>query len=134
LTIVGASIGASASFWIARSLGRAQVERIAGERAMRLDGWLRRRGFLAVLYARLIPAVPFNLLNYVAGATGVSARDYTLATIIGIAPGTVAYTALGSSLRHPGSGRFLIPLGAIVLLSAAVTVRERSRARRPRNG
>jgi uncharacterized membrane protein YdjX (TVP38/TMEM64 family) len=103
-----------------------------GERALRVDEWLRRRRFLAVLHARLIPVVPFNPLNHAAGATSISARDYTLATIIGIVPGTVAYTALGSSLRNPGSGRFLIPLGAIVVLTAALTVRERSRARRGR--
>lgn len=75
-----------------------------------------RRGFVALLYARLVPSVPFNLLNYAVGIAGLSTRSYLLGTAIG----TVVYTALGSSAGQPGSVSFLVCLGAVLLLSLGV--------------
>lgn len=117
LTVVGATIGATASFLIGRRLGRAQLEQIGGPRLRRLDAWLAQRGFTAVLYVRLVPVVPFNLLNYGAGVTGVSTRDYVLATVIGIVPGAFAYSALGSSLDDPTSPEFVIALAMTLALA-----------------
>jgi uncharacterized membrane protein YdjX (TVP38/TMEM64 family) len=74
LTVIGATIGATASFCLGRRLRRASVERIAGPRMQKVDGFLRRHGFATVLYLRLIPAVPFNVFNYACGATGVRGR------------------------------------------------------------
>lgn len=117
LTVLGAAIGATASFYLGRRLGRAGVERIAGARASKLDRFLRRHGFATVLYLRLIPIVPFNVFNYACGTTGVRGRDYCLATLLGIIPGSFAYVALGHSLRSPLSPEFLGATGVIVLLS-----------------
>lgn len=119
LTVVGATIGATAAFFIARGLGRAQVERLAGERMGRLDTWLERRGFVAVLWLRLFPLVPFNVLNYAAGLTGVRAKEYVAATAIGIMPGAFAYTALGGSISDPTSPEFVVAVGLIVVLAIA---------------
>jgi uncharacterized membrane protein YdjX (TVP38/TMEM64 family) len=118
LTLVGAVIGATVAFALGRRLGRAPFRQLAGRRGARLDGWIRRRGFVALLYLRLVPVVPFNLLNYAAGVTGISTRAYVIATAVGIVPGTVAYTALGATAAHPGSMPFLISLAAVVLLTA----------------
>ncbi|MBA3508528.1 MAG: TVP38/TMEM64 family protein [Thermoleophilaceae bacterium] len=117
LTLIGATAGATASFLIGRRLGRAQVERIAGRRIGALDTWLERRGLLAVLYVRLFPLFPFNALNYAAGVTALSTRDYVIGTAVGIVPGTFAYAALGSSLDDPTSPEFLAALGLVVLLA-----------------
>ncbi len=117
LTLIGAVTGATIAFLIGRRLGRAQVERLAGPRRERFEQWLRRRGALALLYARLVPIIPFNLLNYAAGVSGISTRRYVLVTAVGILPGTVAYTALGSSAAHPGSVPFVVSLAAVALLS-----------------
>lgn len=53
-----------------------------------------------------MPIVPFNVLNYVAGVSALSLRDYVLATAVGILPGAFAYVALGGSLDDPGSPQF----------------------------
>jgi len=119
LAVVGATLGAAASFLIGRRLGRKQVERMTGRRLVQVDAWLERRGFVAVLYLRLIPAVPFNLLNYAAGVSAVRRRDYLLATVIGIVPGTFAYAALGGSISDPTSPAFLAAVGLIVVLAVA---------------
>ena len=129
LAVAGATIGATASFLLGRRLGRAQVEQIAGPRVRRLDDWLSRRGFTAVLYVRLVPIFPFNLLNYGAGVTGVSTRDYVLATAIGIVPGAFAYSALGSSIDDPTSPEFVAALGltTVLAIGGAVVARRRGR-------
>lgn len=118
VTVVGATVGATAAFLVARRLGRDQVGRIiAGTRVERLDAWLEERGFLAVLYLRLVPLVPFNALNYAAGITSVHLRDYLVATALGIIPGSLAFATLGSAIHDPTSPRFLGAVGLIVLLA-----------------
>jgi len=115
LTVVGASLGSAAAYLIGRRLGREQVGRLAGNRMGAINTWLERRGFVAVLYARLLPVVPFNVLNYAASVTNIRFRDYLLASVIGIGPGTFAYTALGGSFRDPTSAVFLTAVALIVV-------------------
>ena len=66
-----------------------------------IDGWMHgcaSRGWLAVLSLRLIPAVPFSVINYAAGASAVRVLPYTLATLLGLLPGTAAVVILGDAL------------------------------------
>jgi MYXO-CTERM domain-containing protein len=119
LSVVGATAGATAAFLIGRRLGRRTLERAAGQRVRAVDAWLGRRGFTAVLYLRLVPIVPFNALNYAAGVSAVSTRDYVLGTALGIVPGAFAYAALGGSIDDPLSPEFL---GAVALALALAVV------------
>lgn len=128
LTVVAASLGATASFLVARALGREQVQRLTGQRMDRLDRWLERRGFLAVVYVRLVPLFPFNVVNYAAGLTAIPTRDYVAATLIGIVPGTIAYVGLGSSITDPSSPRFIASLALVVALALAAPLIERLHA------
>lgn len=128
LTVVGATIGATGAFLVGRWLGREQVERIAGRGVVRLDDWMQQHGFLAILYTRLIPVVPFNVLNYAAGIAGLRLRDYVIATAVGIVPGTFAYAELGHSLTGCVAGgdacdltspAFLVAVALIVFFVVA---------------
>jgi len=130
LSVLGATLGAVAAFLIGRRVGRGQVERIAGRRLGRLDRWLERRGFLAVLYTRLLPVLPFNALNYAAGVTGVRTRDYVLATAIGIVPGAFAYAALGGTLDDPTSPEFLAAVALVIVLAVGAPLVDRALRRR----
>jgi uncharacterized membrane protein YdjX (TVP38/TMEM64 family) len=93
--LTGAVLGASASFLIGRLLGRDGVRRWAGKRWVRVDAWLDGNGFLTVLCARLLPLVPFGILNYGLGTTALRLRVFALATALGIAPSTVVYVISG---------------------------------------
>jgi uncharacterized membrane protein YdjX (TVP38/TMEM64 family) len=119
LTVVGATAGATAAFLLARSLGRRQVEQLAGQRLGRFDRWLEDRGFVAVLYLRLIPVVPFNLSNYVVGVTGVRLGAYVLATALGILPATFAFASLGGNIDDPTSPQFLAAAALLGVLVVA---------------
>lgn len=101
---VGATIGATIAFLLARTLGKDAVQSLLGSRAAGLDRVGGSTGFWALLRLRLIPVMPFNALNFGSGFTGISLRDYVLATAIGILPGTAIYTSFADALLAGASG------------------------------
>jgi len=120
LNVIGANLGASAAFWVARLLGREGLRAILGGRLSGLDRLTQDAGFAWLLRLRLIPVVPFNLLNFGSGLTAISWRTYAAATALGIIPGTLVYTffadALLSGSHEAGHRAFLRVLIAGVLL------------------
>jgi uncharacterized membrane protein YdjX (TVP38/TMEM64 family) len=102
LGVVLAVVASTASAVIALVLMRAvgwQLSRLVRHQAMEsIDARLRDRGWPAVMALRLIPAVPFSVLNYAAGASAVRLLPYTLATLAGVIPGTAAIVILGDAL------------------------------------
>jgi len=129
IVLVAGTLGAYGGFWMGRLLGREAVERLIGSRVARVNEVLRRRGLLAVLGIRLVPVVPFAVVNYTAGLTAVRQTDYVLGTAIGIAPATVAYVVLGAYGSSPLSWPFVIAVAALILLTVgAWFVLRRARA------
>jgi uncharacterized membrane protein YdjX (TVP38/TMEM64 family) len=94
---LGATLGATAAFLVGRYLARGWVsKKIEGNTKFHaIDEAVGREGFKIVLLTRLSPVFPFNLLNYAYGVTGVSLKDYVLASI-GMIPGTLMYVYIGS--------------------------------------
>jgi len=129
LVIAGATVGAVGAFEVARRIGRQRTRRLVGERVLRADAWVQRRGVSGVIGLRLLPVVPFNALNYAFGLSSVRRRDHAVGTAIGIVPGSVAFVALGDSIAEPGSVGFIASLGAVAVLVAASVVRSRRNAR-----
>ncbi len=117
LSLCAAVLGASAAFLIARAAGREPVERLAGPRVRALRDAVARRGFLAVLYARIVPGVPYNLVNYGAGLTAIRLPVFAAATALGAAPRAFAYTALGGSLDDLGSPEAIIAIVVLVVMA-----------------
>ncbi|MBI4487580.1 MAG: TVP38/TMEM64 family protein [Deltaproteobacteria bacterium] len=100
-TVIGASLGALLSFGIARFLGRDFVKPLFKGRLQQCDAFAERNSFSVVLFMRLLPIFPFDMVNYGAGLCGVKPGGYIMATVVGIIPGTFAYVYLGSSLMEP---------------------------------
>ena len=136
LVSAGSVLGASAAFFIGRTLAREWTQqRIAAwPRFRALDGALAERGFSIVLLTRLSPLFPFNLLNYAYGVTAVRPRDYIAASWLGMLPATVLYVYAGSAaanLAQALSGRvrtgttgtvlLVVGLAATVAVTALVT-------------
>ena len=90
LVSASATLGATAAFLVGRYLFRdAVARRMARSPVFKaIDAAVGRNGWKIVGLARLSPLLPFNLLNYAFGITGVSLRDYLLASWIGMMPGT----------------------------------------------
>jgi uncharacterized membrane protein YdjX (TVP38/TMEM64 family) len=120
LTVVGATIGATLAFFVGRSLGRDFVTRLLKEKFKALgslDEQAASRGFEVIFFLRLIPLVPFNALDYMAGISKIGTRDYILGTFLGIIPGTFAYVYLGSTLTNIHSWEFALAVGLLISLS-----------------
>ncbi len=117
LSTAGEAIGAVTAFLIARYVARAGAEDLAGQRLGRLRTFVARRGFVAVLYARIIPGVPRHLANYLFGITRVTLAAYALATVIGVVPRAYAYTALGGTLGDLTSPQSVIAVGVLVAMA-----------------
>lgn len=97
VAICSAVLAACLAFTISRRAAPDAVRKVGGPRAQRLAGWVERRGFFAILYARLLPGVPYTAVNYGAGLTRLPIASFALATALGTAPRTFAYVALGGS-------------------------------------
>jgi uncharacterized membrane protein YdjX (TVP38/TMEM64 family) len=118
LSITGGTLGALAAFLIARYVAREGAEDLAGDRLTRVRAFVARRGFVAVLYARIFPGVPRDLANYVFGITRVGFAAYALATVLGIAPRAYAYTALGGTLGDLTSTQSIVAVSVLVAMGA----------------
>lgn len=94
---VGAVLGSTGAFLIARHVARPLVERrLKGTpRFARLDRAVAASGRRIVLLLRLSPVLPYNLLNYALGLTNVRLADYLVASV-GMLPGTLLYVYSGS--------------------------------------
>lgn len=100
-SILGATAGAVAAFWLARYLLHDWFERRFSHHPRfqglfkRLDQTMDEQALACVLAVRFAPISPFNVVNFLFGLTNISVRPYAVGTLIGIIPGTMAYTWLG---------------------------------------
>lgn len=115
LALAGALLGATGGFLLGRRLGRPAVDRMLRGRLQQADQVLARHGLVAVLAVRLVPLFPFTPLNYASGLVGVRRRDYALGTAVGIAPGALAFAAVGASGADPRG--IAIGVGGLVVLA-----------------
>ena len=100
LTWIGGLIGASIGYFAAQIFGRRLATRLIGtERTKNLDGWIKQHGIYVLLLARLIPFVPFFVLNYGAALVGIRFSIYLAITAIGIIPMTVLSVVLGDRVK-----------------------------------
>jgi uncharacterized membrane protein YdjX (TVP38/TMEM64 family) len=98
LAVAAATVSAVIALLLVRAAGWQLNRLVRHPRVDTLDARLRERGWLAILSMRLIPAVPFSVVNYAAGASAVRVLPYTLATLVGLLPGTAAVVILGDAL------------------------------------
>jgi uncharacterized membrane protein YdjX (TVP38/TMEM64 family) len=97
LAILASTLSAVIAVVLVRALGW-QLSRLVSHPAVEaVNARLRQRGWPVVMSLRLIPAVPFSMINYAAGASAVRMLPYALATVIGLSPGTLAVVVLGDA-------------------------------------
>ncbi len=94
----GAMAGASAAFFIGRTLGREFAASLIGDRLKKYDDAIERNGFATVLYLRLV-YFPFTPMNFGMGLTKVHFWDYFFGTGLGIVVGTFIFTFFIGTLK-----------------------------------
>ena len=97
-TVVGATLGATAIFLIAKtSLGDALLAK-AGKSVQAMKAGFQENALSYMLVLRLVPLFPFFMVNLAPAFLGVSLRTYVIATFFGIMPATFVFSLAGSGL------------------------------------
>ncbi len=135
--LAGATLGATAAFLLARNIAGEWAARRTGGRLRRLIDGVTEEGWRFVALMRLVPLIPFNLLNYALGLTGISLPAYVLTSAICMLPGAVAYTWLGYAGRSAAAGDIgalrygLLGLGGLAMVAFLPRLFRRFRPKRP---
>jgi uncharacterized membrane protein YdjX (TVP38/TMEM64 family) len=96
--VVGATIGATVIFLVARTALGEPLLKCAGPRASQLAQGFRDDAFNYLLFLRLVPAFPFFLVNLVPAFAGVKLSTFVAATALGIIPAALVYSFAGMGL------------------------------------
>jgi uncharacterized membrane protein YdjX (TVP38/TMEM64 family) len=131
LVLVVATASAFVPFYLSRQLGREWVEsKLEGKRLEEIyqqsEG---SKGFTFILLMRLVPVLPWEVQNYVAGLTKVSPLTFIAGTMLGIIPGSFSLVFLGDAVTDPSSWQFFaaIALKIATALIPVVAIYVRSR-------
>jgi len=118
--MLAAMIGTSLTFTISRFFGRSLIDRLLKGKFKNLDEKLEKNGFMTILFFRVIPLVPYEILNYASGLSKIKFKDYFLATFLGLVPGVVIAAFFGGSLGESGrAGRRPVPPDSRIHVGAA---------------
>lgn len=98
LVNIGATLGATIAFLLARYLLRGLIQKRFGPRLEGINTELEEAGFNYLLFLRLVPIFPFFLINLSAGMTRIPLRTFFWGTMLGIIPGSFVYCNAGASL------------------------------------
>jgi len=116
---VGATLGATAAFLVARFLLRDWVQDRFGHKLQALNEGFSKNALNYLLFLRLVPLFPFFLVNLVSGLTRVRLPVYFFGTMFGILPGSFVFANAGSNLARINSVADIATpgvLGALALL------------------
>lgn len=127
LALGGATLAALTYYGVGRLLGRDVVVRHVPVRVQQALSTVTLESIIAI---RVLPILPFTLVNLTCGAFGVPLRTFVVGTVIGMAPGVLGMALLGERLlaviRDPTPGA----IGALVVVIAIVLVVARAFRRR----
>jgi uncharacterized membrane protein YdjX (TVP38/TMEM64 family) len=110
-------LGAVMQMSISRYIAGDAARHLLPERVKRFDRFIEERGFWAVFYMRIAPAIPYNLVNYGAGLTSLRVRAMAAGTTIGAAPRTFAWVALGGNLDDLGAPEARVAIALLVAMA-----------------
>lgn len=120
LSWTSAMAGAVLCFYIARIYGRNTVEKLTSKFALEeIDDFFERYGNYAILIARLLPFISFDIVSYAAGLTSMSLWSFLWATGLGQLPATIVYSYAGEKLTG-GTKTFVTGLLILFAVSALV--------------
>ncbi|MZQ75957.1 MAG: TVP38/TMEM64 family protein [Peptoclostridium sp.] len=115
-----AMAGAVLCFYIAKFYGRGTVEKLTSKFALEsVDGFFEKYGKYAILIARLLPFMSFDIVSYAAGLTSMSFWSFFWATGLGQLPATIIYSYIGEMLS---GGIKMFVLGLLTLFSLSVLI------------
>jgi len=136
LIVIGATIGASGAFFVARFLARDFITEMFGKARWfgKLDKGVEDQGLYFILFIRLVPIFPFNGINFASGLTRIKFRDYFIATAIGIIPASFVFANAAAKAAMAASGGtigfgFYLSFALLGILALTPTIYKSIKAR-----
>lgn len=122
-TSLAALIAAVIAFYFTRTIGRELVkEKFAGPWEA-INSEITQGGIFYMFAIRLLPILPYGLVNFVAGLTSLTFKDYMIGTTLGVIPGILPFVMIGSSgVTAIKTGDFFPLLFALFLTGMLVGV------------
>lgn len=120
LSWTSSMVGAAMCFYIARIIGRDIVVKLNSNTAVEsIEKFFEKYGTNAIVIARLLPFIPFDIVSYFAGLTPIGFWKFFIATGIGQFPATVIYSYAGGQLTGGAQGLFI---GLLILFGGSAVV------------
>lgn len=117
VALAGLTVGGLIAVALVRAVGAAEASRALGGRVARLAAWLEARPLRSIVFARLVPGLPFAYTSYACGLTSISPRRIAAGSALGFAPRCFVYTALGGSIGDLDSPQARVAIAATVALA-----------------
>jgi len=121
-TLIGAVLNSAIMFLMAKVLAKDAVTNLLQRKLP--ENWSsflfnldEKKGFGIIFILRLIPAMPYNFINYGAGLTSIKFSSYMLATILGILPGTLVFLNIGNQALNIHNPAFMVSIILLILLT-----------------
>jgi uncharacterized membrane protein YdjX (TVP38/TMEM64 family) len=118
LVLAGVTASSVTQMFVARKLAAGHHGNLLPQRTRAIEEFLTRHGAVAVMESRIVPLLPWGIVNFSAGLTHLRYRDLALGTVVGAAPKVFAYTALGGSLSDLGSPEAIVAIVLLVTMAA----------------
>jgi uncharacterized membrane protein YdjX (TVP38/TMEM64 family) len=119
-TSIAAVLAAILSFGFSRTIGRKFVEQKLVGKWQSLDLEMEQGGFFYMFAIRLLPLIPYGMVNFAAGLTSIKFRDYFFGTLLGTVPGILPFVMMGAGLTALKQGNVLPILVALALIGMLV--------------
>jgi uncharacterized membrane protein YdjX (TVP38/TMEM64 family) len=118
LVLAAVTASSVTQMFVARRLAAGHHGNLLPQRTRAIEEFLTRHGAIAVMESRIVPLLPWGIVNFSAGLTRLRYRDLALGTVVGAAPKVFAYVALGGSLDDLTSPEAIVAIGLLVTLAA----------------
>lgn len=121
-TGLAALLAAIIAFMFTRTVGRQWIVTRLKGRWESFDQEIHQGGLLYMSAIRLLPIIPYGVVNFAAGLTSIRFRDYLIGTAIGTIPGVLPFIMIGAGLQELRQGNISLILTAFTLVGLLVGV------------
>ena len=119
-TSIAAILAAVLAFGFSRTIGRSFVAQKLAGKWESIDREMQQGGFFYMFAIRLLPLIPYGIVNFAAGLTSIKFRDYLLGTLLGTVPGILPFVMMGAGLTALKQGDVLPLLVGLALTGMLV--------------
>jgi uncharacterized membrane protein YdjX (TVP38/TMEM64 family) len=134
VALAGVTGAAVAQMAVARYLAGEHAGALIPERARGIERFLQRSGTVAIMELRIVPALPYGIVNFAAGLTTLRFGQMALGTVVGAAPKVFGYVALGGNLDNLDTTEAKVAIALLVLLGVAGAIVARMQLRAELSG